>query len=65
MYTQRSLPPIFDVIIELRPGKRDEWVVIPNVADAVDKILAGKPFRREIRRRYESGELTVQEDWQG
>ena len=47
----RSVPPIFDVIIELTQGNLHEWKVIKNVARAVDNILAGKAYKAELRRR--------------
>ena len=58
----RSGLPIFDTIIELTPGNLHEWKVIKNVAQAVDKILSGKDFKAEIRRRnpQHTGNITLE-----
>ncbi len=57
----RVRPPVFDCIIELRPGSFDEWTVITDVPLAVDKILAGQSYEAQIRRRDQEGKtLTVE-----
>ena len=48
---QRVGPPVFDVVIELTPGKFNEWVIVKNVGSAVDNILKGKTYPAEIRTR--------------
>lgn len=50
---RRKHEPIFDTIIELRPGGTDEWVIYHDVAAVVDAILAKKPYHYE--RRYRDG----------
>mmetsp|Transcript_13547 Transcript_13547/g.44235 ORF Transcript_13547/g.44235 Transcript_13547/m.44235 type:complete len:241 (-) Transcript_13547:627-1349(-) len=49
--TKRGGPPIFEVIIELRRGKQDEWLVITSAADAVDAILDGRKYSVQRRTR--------------
>ena len=58
----RSSPPIFDVIIELTPGKFHEWKIVKDVARAVDDILAGKLYKAQLRRRdvENTGKLSLE-----
>ena len=62
---QRAQNPIFETIVELTPeGVDSEWVVIQNVAEAVDKILMGQQYKVQVRRRCrETGEITVELGW--
>jgi hypothetical protein len=48
---QRTGRPIFDVIIEMRRGRQDEWMVVTNVADAVDAILDRRQYNVQRRTR--------------
>ncbi|CAM9620342.1 unnamed protein product, partial [Phaeothamnion confervicola] len=50
--TERAGAPVFDVVVELRPPGED-WLVINDVAAAVDEILKGngRSFYRLQRRR--------------
>lgn len=48
---ERAGPPTFDVIVELERGKHNEWRIILNTADAVDKILDGKHYLFQRRTR--------------
>jgi len=48
---QRSGAPVFDVIVELKPKMTDEWTIITDVTTAVDRILAGKTYNAQVRRR--------------
>jgi hypothetical protein len=48
---RRAGPPIFDVIIEMRRGRQDEWMVITNAANAVDCILEGNQYNAQRRTR--------------
>merc|ERR1719186_385499 len=58
---QRSGTPVFDVILELKPNQMDEWTVIKDVDKAVDKILAGKKYGAQVRRRNSTtGVMTVE-----
>jgi hypothetical protein len=53
----RVSEPMFDVIVELRRGVYNEWRIF-DTADAVDAILAGKPFQAQVRSRDpETGNL--------
>eukprot|EP00928_Gymnodinium_smaydae_P019388 TRINITY_DN17429_c0_g1_i1.p2 TRINITY_DN17429_c0_g1~~TRINITY_DN17429_c0_g1_i1.p2 ORF type:complete len:114 (+),score=6.33 TRINITY_DN17429_c0_g1_i1:159-500(+) len=52
--TQRAGAPIFDVIIELQPGRFDEWRVVKDVARAVDSILLNQPYTCQWRSRDRS-----------
>ena len=52
---QRAGEPIFDAILELRPGEFDTWRLITNVAGAVDAILEGEAFKIQQRVRVDDG----------
>ena len=43
---ERATDPTFDIIVELRRGLFDEWVVIPDVAKAVDVEARGPTDER-------------------
>ena len=49
--TVRVGEPTFDVIIEVRPEKHDEWVVVMDVAGAYDRLLERKDYliQRRVR----------------
>mmetsp|Transcript_91774 Transcript_91774/g.259115 ORF Transcript_91774/g.259115 Transcript_91774/m.259115 type:complete len:200 (-) Transcript_91774:385-984(-) len=49
--SQRAGAPVFDAILELQPGRFDEWRVVTDVARAVDSILAGRPYLCQRRAR--------------
>lgn len=49
--TQRAGAPVFDIIVELQPGRFDEWRVVTKVAQAVDSILVGRPYLCQRRSR--------------
>ena len=58
---QRSGPVVFDVVVELKPKQLNEWTVIFDVQKAVDKILTGKKYQAQVRRRDPaSGEMSVE-----
>lgn len=58
--TQRAGAPIFDVVVELEPGRFHEWRVVTKVARAVDDILAGRPYCCQHRmRESESGDVLL------
>jgi hypothetical protein len=42
--TSRAAAPIFEVIIEVKRGRPNEWHIIPNAAKAVDDILLGATY---------------------
>ncbi len=48
---QRSGPPIFDIVVELRRGEPHEWRVVMNSAKAVDHILEGLHYHSQRRTR--------------
>ena len=48
---QRGGVPVFDVIIELKPGQRNEWKIVFGVDKAVDNVLSGKTYLAQMRRR--------------
>ena len=56
---QRAGEPIFDAILELRPGEFDSWRLITNVARAVDAILEGETFKIQQRVRVEDGSMRL------
>ena len=49
--TQRASEPIFDIIIELRKGMYNEWLITTDSATAVDRIINGENYiaQRRIR----------------
>ncbi|KAL7576599.1 hypothetical protein ACA910_018086 [Epithemia clementina (nom. ined.)] len=58
---ERATDPTFDVIVELRRGLFDEWIVVTDVAKAVDSILDGRLYKAERRmRNSETGELELE-----
>lgn len=58
---QRGGIPVFDVIVELRPNLMDEWTIITDVPTAVDRILAGKTYSAQVRRRdSNTGSLSLE-----
>lgn len=48
---QRAGTPTFGVIVELRRGAHNEWRVVLDVAEAVDRILAGGMYKTQRRTR--------------
>ena len=56
---QRAGEPIFDAILELRPGEFDTWRLITNVARAVDAIREGETFKIQQRVRVEDGSMRL------
>ena len=59
--TTRAAFPIFDVIIELKRGRLNEWHIVPNTAKAVDDILAGEMYDIQKRMRcMNSGNIFVE-----
>lgn len=55
--TERKSPPTFDVVIEL--VDREEVVVHPSTADAVDRLLSNRPLLSE-RRRLVDGKVQTE-----
>jgi len=49
--SQRCGHPVFDVVVELRPGCFNKWRVVTDVARAVDCVLAGQPYPCQVRER--------------
>eukprot|EP00953_Heterococcus_sp_UTEX-ZZ885_P003206 2256-Heterococcus_DN1.PRE.2 len=49
--TERTGNPIFAVIIETSRASFNEWIVIHDVATAVDSLLLGYSFEAERRKR--------------
>ena len=53
---QRVSQPVFDAIVVVE--KKNSWVVIPDVAKAVDSVLSGTNFDAHVRSRDpETGEM--------
>lgn len=52
---ERKAPPTFDVVVEIR--ERNMVVVHPDVGQAVDTILRGKPLETEVRWLGDDGEV--------
>ncbi|NCU21537.1 AAA family ATPase, partial [Candidatus Falkowbacteria bacterium] len=55
---ERRSPPTFDVLIEIE--ERDQLIVHPDVATAVDELVRGYPLQPEVRRRAADGKITVE-----
>lgn len=53
MLTQRAGTPVFDMIIELQRGKLNTWLLVRNVAPAVDDLLRRGSYGVERRTRLE------------
>jgi stage III sporulation protein SpoIIIAA len=56
--SERKAPPTFDIVVEM--VDRDEVLVHPDTAEAVDRLLAGQEVGGE-RRRLDGGEVKVEE----
>jgi stage III sporulation protein SpoIIIAA len=55
--SERKAPPTFDIVVEM--VDRDEVLVHPDTAEAVDRLLAGLEVGGE-RRRLDGGEVKVE-----
>lgn len=55
---ERMAPPTFDVVVEIQDW--EHLTVHPNVSEAVDGILRGRPATAELRYREEDGKIKVQ-----
>lgn len=55
---ERRSPPTFDVLIEIE--ERDQLIVHPDVATAVDELVRGYPLQPEVRHRSAEGKITVE-----
>lgn len=59
--TTRAAAPIFEVIIELKRGRLNEWHIIPDADKAVDSILLQKKYDIQKRMRcMNSGNIFVE-----
>ena len=59
--TTRAAAPIFEVIIELKRGRVNEWHVVSDSAKAVDAILRGEKYQVQKRMRcVNSGRIFVE-----
>ncbi len=54
---ERRSPPTFDILVEIQD--RQQLIVRPDVAEAVDAMLRGKPIPEELRVRDAEGEIHV------
>ncbi len=55
---ERKAPPTFDILVEIQ--ERNRVAVHPDVGQAVDAFLRGRPLPPEIRMRGETGQLEIQ-----
>ena len=55
---ERRSPPTFDILIEIE--HRDNLIVHPDVATAVDELVRGYPLQPELRHRKEDGSIAVE-----
>lgn len=59
--TTRAAAPIFEIIIELKRGRLNEWHIITDTATAVDGILRGEQYEIQKRMRcMSSGSIFVE-----
>ena len=56
---ERRSPPTFDVLIEIQD--RNQLVIHPDVAAAVDALVRGYPLEPEVRSRDEHGKIHIQQ----
>jgi hypothetical protein len=56
---ERRAPPTFDVLVELQD--RNTLHVHPDVMQAVDSLLRGRPLQPEIRHRNADGTISIEE----
>jgi hypothetical protein len=54
---ERRSPPTFDVLIEIQD--RNQLVIHPDVAAAVDALVRGYPLEPEVRSRDENGKIHI------
>jgi stage III sporulation protein SpoIIIAA len=52
---ERKAPPTFDIVVEIQ--ERDKVIVHPDVGQAVDSVLHGRPQETEIRWLDQNGEV--------
>jgi hypothetical protein len=55
---ERKSPPTFDIVVEIQ--ERDRVAIHPDVGEAVDAFLRGKPTRTEVRSLDEKGEVKIE-----
>ncbi len=55
---ERMAPPTFDIVVEIQD--RDRVAIHPEVAEAVDARLRGRPLATEIRWLEEKGEVKIE-----
>lgn len=58
--TQRTGTPVFDVVVELKPGSFHQWQVTTDVTKAVDSILAGNQYATQARSRDTNGLVSME-----
>ena len=59
--TTRAASPIFEVIVELKRGRLNEWHVVADSSKAVDAILRGEKYQVQKRMRcVNSGRIFVE-----
>lgn len=58
--TERKHAPVFDMVVEVRREQFLEWGIIQDTATAVDCILRGEPYTKEIRRQMPDGRVFVE-----
>lgn len=57
---QRSGPPVFEILVELRRGQHNQWRIVADSGDAVDRILQGNLYHAQRRTREpHSGAVSV------
>ncbi|HEU5015926.1 MAG TPA: R3H domain-containing nucleic acid-binding protein [Roseiflexaceae bacterium] len=55
---ERKAPPTFDVMVEIQ--SRDQMLIYPEVATAVDSLLRGDDPMAELRQRNADGQITTE-----
>ena len=47
----RAGAPTFDIIVELKRGAHNEWRLVLDTGDAVDRIMEGRQYLAQVRTR--------------
>ncbi|MEM6501937.1 MAG: R3H domain-containing nucleic acid-binding protein [Cyanobacteria bacterium P01_C01_bin.89] len=54
---ERKAPPTFEIAVEMQ--ERQRWVVYPEVANTIDRLLRKKPADHQVRTVDDNGEVSV------
>lgn len=58
---ERAGPPTFDILVELKRGAHDDWRIVLDSGDAVDRVLRGEQYKAQRRTRNpETGDIHLE-----